>query len=206
MDILIGGLESNIAIQKLPGLILNGNNKFYVQAEDISGAKSNFIAIPGEENSWYVKKPKGDLLIVDDYIISDNTAAFYSSMFGDSLHLKYDIYDFHNQEPPYLNVTFLLTLKLFKFVFWYTDNNPSLDLLSSSTQKYIDAGGKIAFSMQFPQTVDLAALQSFLPIRSDSSDSRTSFLSGVKISAQNTQPDYPDLQITLAYSGLNLFI
>ncbi len=198
MDILIGGLESNIAKQKLPGLVLNGSNKFFIQAEDISGAKSNFISLPEEGKTWYVKKPKGDFVIVDDYSTQDDASSFYSKIFNDSLNLrnKYDIYDFRNQTPPYLNVTFLLTLKLFKYVFWYTDNGPSLDLLSASTQKFIDGGGKIAFSMQFPQTVDLAVLQSFLPIRADSGDSRNTLLGGTKISSDNTEPEYPNLVLT----------
>jgi hypothetical protein len=197
-DILIGGLESSIATQKLPGLILNGDNKFYVQAEDISGAKSSFISIPGENGTWYVKKPKGKLLIIDDYGVVDDAASFYSKMFSDSLSLKdkYDVYDYRKQTPPYLNVTFLLTLKLFKYVFWYTDNGPNLDLLSGSTQKFIDGGGKIAFSMQFPQTIDLAVLQSFLPIKSDSSDYQNTLFGGTKISSDNTQPDYPDLELS----------
>ncbi len=196
-EILIGGLESNVAQQKLPGIVLNGNNKFFVQAEDISGAKTDFIELPESGKTWYVKKPKGNLLIVDDYVTQDDAASFYSKMFDDSLNLKnkYDVYDFHNQMPPYLNVTFLLTLKLFKYVYWYTDNNPSLDLLSSSTQNYIGNGGKIAFSMQFPQTVDLSVLQSFLPINTDSSDTRTTLLSGTKISSDTTQPAYPDLEL-----------
>jgi len=198
MDILIGGLESNIAGQKLPGLILNGNNRLFVQAEDISGAKSNFIAIPGEGNSWYVKKPKGDLLIVDDYGIQDDAASFYYKMFADSLNLKdkFDVYDFRTQTPPYLNVTFLLTIKLFKYLLWYTDNGPSLDLLSSSVQNYIDNGGKIALSMQFPQSIDLTVLQSFLPIKSDSSDYKNTLFGGTKISSEDTQPDYPDLELS----------
>ncbi len=198
MDILIGGLESNIAEQKLPGLKLNSDNRLFVQAEDISGAKSNFIAIPGEGNSWYVKKPKGDLLIVDDYGAQDDAASFYYKMFSDSLNLKnkYDVYDFRNQKPPYLNVTFLLTIKLFKYLFWYTDNGPSLDLLSSSVQNYIDNGGKIALSMQFPQTIDLTAIQSFLPIKTDSSDYSNTLFGGTTISPVNTQPDYPDLELS----------
>ena len=207
MDILIGGLESNIASQKLPGLILNGNNKLYVQAVDISGAKSNFISLPGEGNTWYVKKPKGKLLIVDDYITFDNATSFYTSMFNDSLNLKdkYDVYDFHNQTPPYLNVTFSLTLKLFKYVYWYTDNSPSLDLLSATTQNYIDAGGKIAFSMQFPQAVDLAVLQSFLPIKSDSGDSKNNLVGGTHISSDTTQPAYPNLQLSTSIFRVKSF-
>ena len=208
MEIMIGGLESNIALQKLSGLILNGNNKFFVQAVDISGAKSNFIALPGEGNTWYVKKPKGKLLIVDDYITQDNSPSFYTSMFDDSLNLKgkYDVYDFHNEVPPYLNVTFYQTLKLFKYVFWYTDNNPSLDLLSVITQNFIDAGGKIAFSMQFPQNIDLTLVQSFLPINSDSSDSKTTPLfGGTKISSDTTQPSYPNLELSTSIFRVKTF-
>ena len=197
-EILIGGLESNIAQRKLSGIILNGNNKIYVQAEDISGAKSDFIQLPDSGDTWYVKKPKGNLLIVDDYTTRDDAASFYSKMFDDSLNLKnrYDIYDFHNQTPPYLNITFLLTMKLFKYVFWYTDNNPSLDLLSSTTQNYIENGGKMAFSMQFPQAIDLAVIQSFLPIGTDSSDSKTTLFGGTKISSDTTQPEYPNLELS----------
>ncbi len=201
MDILIGGLESNIATEKLPGLKLNSDNRFYVQAVDISGAKSKFIAIPDSGKNWYVKKPVGNLLIVDDYATPDNAASFYNSMFADSLNLKnkFDVYDLNalpSQSYSKSNVTILLTLKLFKYLFWYTDNNPSLDLISTVTQNYLDAGGKIAFSMQFPQTIDLSVLQGFLPINADSSDARLTLLSGTKFSASNTQPGYPDLQLT----------
>ncbi len=197
MDILINGIESNVFRKKLPGLKLNGNNKFYVQAEDISGAKSEFISVPDSTHNWYVKKPKGDLLVVNDYTIQDGAPGFYSSMFDDlGLKNKYDVYNFHTQTPPFINVTFLLTLRLYKYVFWYTDNNPSLDLLSASTQKYIDGGGKIALSMQFPQSVDLSVLAGFLPVSTDSSDTRLTLLTGTAVSAQNTQPDYPDLKLS----------
>jgi hypothetical protein len=118
-------------------------------------------------------------------------------MFDDlGLKNKYDVYNFHTQTPPFINVTFLLTLRLYKYVFWYTDNNPSLDLLSASTQKYIDGGGKIALSMQFPQSVDLSVLAGFLPVSTDSSDTRLTLLTGTAVSAQNTQPDYPDLKLS----------
>jgi len=169
MEILIEGIETNIFSEKLPGLKLDDFNKFYVQAVDISGATSQFISLPDTGKSWFVKKPKGDVLIMDDYSTNDGAATFYNSMM-DSLGLgnRYDVYDFLNQKPPYTNVTFLQTLKLFKYVLWYSDNSPSLDLAASSVQKFIDAGGKIAFSIQFPQTVDPFLLQSFLPINPDS--------------------------------------
>jgi len=198
MEILIEGVESNIFSEKLPGLKLDDLNKIYVQAVDISGAKSDFITLPDTGKTWFVKKPKGTILIMDDYITIDGAPEFYDSMM-DSLGLanKFDTYDLLSQKPPYTSVTFLQTLKLFKYVLWYSDNNPSLDLAASSVQKYIDAGGKIAFSMQFPQTVDPALLQSFLPINPDSIYSKTSLLPNTIVSADTTtNSEYPNLITT----------
>jgi hypothetical protein len=194
MEILIEGIETNIFYEKLPGLKFDDYNKFYVQAVDISGATSQFISLPDTGKTWFVKKPKGEILIMDDYSTSDGAAAFYDAMM-DSLGLtgKYDVYDYLNQKPPYTNVTFLQTLKLFKYVLWYSDNNPSLDLAASSVQTFIDAGGKIAFSMQFPQTVDPVLLQGFLPINTDTIYTRTSLLPNTIISADTTDPAYPQL-------------
>jgi hypothetical protein len=200
MEILIEGQENNINPERLPGLIFNGLNYFYVQAEDISGAKSPFIRIPGDnpDDYWFVKKPVSDFLVIDDYATSDNSASFYAAMF-DSLGLSpnYDIYDIQAQEPPYKNVTFLETIKLFDYLFWYTDNNPSIDLAAFSTQKFLSQGGKVAFSMQFPQTVDPVELQSFIPIISDSIGAKVTLLPGTDIVSDTTDPAYPNLELTL---------
>ncbi|MEO8399215.1 MAG: hypothetical protein ABI550_05285, partial [Ignavibacteriaceae bacterium] len=198
MEIMIEGSENNINSEKLGGLKLDDNNRLFVQAVDISGAKSNYIVLPDTNKTWFIKKPKGKLLIIDDYITPDNSESFYNSMF-DSLGLtnKFDIYDIHNQIPPYINITFLETIKLFDYIFWYSDNSPSLDLASSTVQKYIISGGKAAFSFQFPQSVDLSLLQSFLPINADSSSFKTSLLAGTKISSDTTNPDYPNLELSI---------
>ena len=94
-------------------------------------------------------------------------------------------------------MTFLETIKLFDYLFWYTDNNPSIDLASFATQKYLSQGGKVAFSMQFPQTVDPVELQSFIPIISDSIGSKISLLPGTEIASDTTDPAYPNLELTL---------
>ena len=198
MEILIEGQENNINPERLPGLVFDDLNYFFVQSEDISGAKSEFVRLPeeGAERNWFVKKPVGNILVIDDYATQDNAASFYTAMF-DSLGLteSYDIYDIINQEPPFKNVTFLESIKLFDYLFWYTDNNPSIDLAAFATQKYLTQGGKIAYSMQFPQAVDPVELQSFIPIISDSIDARVSLLPGVVIASE--APSYPDLQLTL---------
>ncbi len=197
MDILIDGNPNNIFSVKLPGLALNDTNKLFVQAVDISGAKSRFISLPSGNKKWFVKKPKGKLLIIDNYNAFDNAAGFYDQMI-DSLSLmgKYDIYDFQRstQAPPYVNITFLETIKLFNYALWYSDNAPALDVANASVQKYIDNGGKMLMTLQFPNDVDLTLLQGFLPIVADSSSRRSSLISGVKLSASLTQPSYPDLE------------
>jgi hypothetical protein len=199
MDILIDGNPNNISSVKLPGLALNDTNKFFVQAVDISGAKSKFISLPSGNKKWFVKKPKGKLLIIDNYNSFDNAAGFYNQMMDSlSLNGKYDVYDFltSTQAPPYVNITFLETIKLFNYSIWYSDNNPSLDIVNASVQKYIDNGGKMLMSLQFPNEVDLTLLQGFLPIIADSSSRRSSLIGGVKLSANLTQPAYPDLETT----------
>ncbi len=208
MEILIDGNPNNIANVKLPGLKFNSLNKFFVQAVDISGAKSSFISLPSEANKfWYVKKPLGKLVIVDDCITVDNAPEFYDAML-DSLGFqnKYDVYDIRStySKPPYLNTTFTETIKLFNSCLWYTDNNPSLDLANIAVQKFLDNGGKILFSMQFPQTVDLTILQGFLPIRTDSSDTKSSILANTVITSANN-PSYPDLATTVSLFRIRTF-
>lgn len=190
-DVLIEGSSTNIFSEKLKGILLDANNKFFVQAEDISGAKSPFIALPGAGANWFVQKPKGKLLIIDDYTTNDDAPTFYNSMM-DSLNLtnKFDVYNFRAKTPPYLSVTFLETIKLYKFVLWYGDNNPSIDLAAGAVQKYIDAGGKILMSTLFPQGVEISTIQGFLSmIKTDSSGYRDVLMNGTVVSdSSNTYP------------------
>jgi hypothetical protein len=212
MDILINGDQNNQPVDptgstiiKLPGLKYDTINVFYCQSVDISGAKSAWLSsrtqpAPSKTPDWFVKKPKGKILIVDDYkqnIPSDRPDIFYAGMM-DSLQLtnQYDVYDIYNQKPPYLNITFYETIKLFPCLLWYSDNDPSLDLANVTVQKYTNLGNKIFFSMQFPQAVDLAQVQGFLPITPDSAAGfQISLLSG-RILSDTSKSSYPTLRTT----------
>lgn len=199
MDILIDGSDASIFNQKLEGLKFNDFNKFYVQAEDISGAKSPFIELPDTSKKWYVKKPAGRLLIINDYLASGNPKTFYKNQFDSvnsgSINGKYDFWDIHVQKPPYQTITFLETIKLFDFVFWYSDNNPSLNLATVATNKFISAGGAIAFSFWPGISLEVENMQGFLPI-----DSVSNFVTGLnfpnnsRIISDSTLPEYPNLQ------------
>lgn len=193
----------------LPNLKLDNTNVLYVMAEDIAGARSKFIRMPDTSavKNWYVKKPKGEVLIIDDYSINDNAAAFYRAEF-DSIGLgnKYDVLDIGFGKtssasgsllPKYINPMFTETMKLFKYVLWYTDNNPSLEAAQSSVRYYLDGGGKIMMSMLFPQFFDTRGLSDFLPIDSLNN-------TPINIIPQNTSVNatleagnnnYPNLQV-----------
>jgi hypothetical protein len=206
MQILINGSDQNIFGEDLPGLQLDANNIFYVQAEDLSGAKSQMISLPDSNDTWYVKKPKGQVLIFDDHNggSSDETTIFYNQVFseigGGSLAGKFDVYDLFNQPLPFENVTLFETIKLFNYTFWYSVSNPRLDLLNIVTNRYLQNGGKIAFSMTFKDSTadfifDLSILQGFLPI-----DSVSAFLpfllSGSEVLSSASGITYPPLETT----------
>lgn len=184
MEILLNGNEQNVFSEKLPNLRLNDFNKIYIQAADISGAKSSFTELPDTSKSWFVKKPLGNLLVVDDFneaSPSANAAAdnFYKTQFTNLTNGKYDKLDLANNPLPFSNVTLPQTLKLFDYIFWYSTKTPSLDLLNLVTNPFVESGGKIAFSMTFEDPTstfeyDLASIQGFLPV--DSLSKKVPFL------------------------------
>ncbi len=207
MEILINGSDRNIYPELLPGLLLDAENKFFVQAVDLSGAKSEQIVLPSENDVWYVKKPKGEVLIFDNlYGISADQQAvlFYRNIFntigGGSLAGKFDEYDLQNQALalPFESVTVYETMRLFKYIYWYSASNPRLDLLNIVTNKYIEQGGKIAFSMTFQDSsatfaFDLSTLQGFLPI-DNVSERIDFFFAGADVLPSSPQIDYPALK------------
>lgn len=175
-DVYLGASIKDPYGVKLPNFKLNAKNTFYIYAVDIAEARGNTLQMPDSAHTWYVKKPTGNILVIDDYNIEDNAATFYNQMF-DSLNLKgkYDVLDIKLGKgtttaatllPKYISPMFTETLKLFKCVFWYTENAPTLDVAQATVGSYVDAGGKILFSMMFPQIFETRGLNDFLPIDS----------------------------------------
>jgi hypothetical protein len=217
MEILLNGSDRNIYPQLLPGLQLDADNKFYVQAVDLSGAASNRISLPEDGDIWYIKKPKGKVLIFDNFsgVSSDLEAMlFYRNIFstigGGSLSNKFDEYDLANQALPFENVTLYEMMRLFKYVYWYSGSNPRLSLLNIVTHKYLEHGGKIAFSMTFQDSsssffFDLSTLQGFLPI--DNVSNRIPFLlAGADVLPSFPQINYPPLKTTVTISFVRTFV
>jgi hypothetical protein len=212
MEILINGLENAVYSKKLSGLKLNDFNKVFIRAEDIAGARSDILTIPTDpEKQWKVIKPKSKILIIDDYKLTDDADQFYINLFNnltDSTNNtkatgKFDIINLQNYKVSYLNVTFYETLKLYETAFWYTDNNPSIDLAASVSQKYISKGGKLFFSFQLPQTFDRALMTGFLPIDSLSAKSIDFILPNVLIIPY--EQNYPTLKVKSSIARVRFY-
>lgn len=157
--------------------LAEGLHVFYLKAKDIAGAYSATIRMPDENRTWYVRHPKGDFLIVDDYLPSDVSSSFYRTMFdtlmGGRLGSR-DVWDIKkgataikrgDNVPPLINPTFTESMKLFKYIFWYSDNSPSLEMAQSSLPEFVKAGGKVMFSAGLPENVSgQGSLVDFAPI------------------------------------------
>jgi len=215
MEILINGSELSINPVDLPGIKLNDDNKIYIQAEDISGAKSAFISLPDSNNTWFVKKPTSEFLIVDNYEVSDlnndiEVKNFYNDAFNQIesglLIGKLNTLDIAGSRLPYENVTFPETIKLFNYVFWYSNSKPRMDLLSLTTNKFIDGGGNIAMSLTFEDSTsvfhfDLPTVQGFLPIDSLGQDRPIGFVFSGTIFPSTPDLSYPSLTISSTVSS-----
>ncbi len=142
-------------------------NVFYVRARDIAGDSSSIIQMPAKTapRKWFVKKPRGKLLIVNDFINNvsgnrDAVLAFYKSKF-DSVSVggemgSYDVLDigrynapvlqwallkrngqFGVMVPPFIDPALIFTFHLFDVVFWYTDIFPSLGVAQFPLFEYV---------------------------------------------------------------------
>lgn len=210
-EILINGSVDNIYDKTLKGLKLDDFNRLFVKATDISGSSSEVQSLPDTSRTWFIKKPKGELLIIDDYANGNDAEVFYNDLFSEidngSYIEKFDVMDIEKTQLPFANITFLETMKLFKYIYWYSDSSPSLELTSSVTQKYIIGGGKIGYSMTIQESsssfeFDLATIQSFLPIEDFGEDKPVSFLfPGANIIPTTDFTEYPQLRTasTISY-------
>ena len=194
--------------------IVPGNNVFFLKAVDIAGAESRTVRMPDAGGTWFVRKPKTDLLIVDDYGPVDDTPQFYAgildTLFGgrfkgaDVFDLKYGATSTKKGSfvPPFVNPTFIETLKLFKQVLWYSDNNPTIDVeLGPSIQadaglaQYQQSGGQVLYTASFPESAldPRGGITDYAPVDSLTPQSITFIPANTRLEAHTESPGYPVL-------------
>jgi hypothetical protein len=174
---------------QLQGLRLDAPNVLYVEVKDVAGEYSRAITMPSGTNQWYVKRPRGNLLLVGDYINSDASTALATYLTSlaavpgggfttvDRLDIGQGLSASDKLAgkpgvlvPPFVDPALVQTFLLYDYVFWYTDQFPSLGVAQLSLFNYIQNGGKVLFSTTFLNTIDpRGALKDFAPIDSVSS-------------------------------------
>jgi hypothetical protein len=149
----------------LPNMKMNDNNVFYIKAEDVAGAFSPATRMPDSTRTWFVKKPKGDLLIINDYGVQDQSTKFYSATFdtiaGGRFHGKSDVWDIKTGSyyprkgslvQPFVSPTFSLTLRYYKYIFWYSSDEQDFDIAQSAIRDFRKNGGKFFMTFTVPSS------------------------------------------------------
>jgi hypothetical protein len=185
-DVYGGRFLGRHLIGQIPGLRLDTTNKFFVQALDVAGAYSPAITMPSGTDRWVVRRPRGRLLIVADYVNSDSAQALatYQNSLANipgGLFRNADIINIGTGltipdknlgksgpfTPPFVDPALIQTFLLYDYVFWYTDQFPSLQTAQLSLFTYMQNGGKVLFSASFQSALDpRAAFKDFAPIDS----------------------------------------
>ncbi|MFI5252126.1 MAG: WD40/YVTN/BNR-like repeat-containing protein [Bacteroidota bacterium] len=199
-------------IGQLGHLKLNSLNTFYVRARDIADSASNFIRMPGDtSHTWYVKNPRGHVLIVDDYSLSDKDSAltFYRSLLPAVGYPDFEIMNIDRgvtvadklsqtlgkMVPNLLDPAMNATLQLFDAVVWYSDVYPSLVAAQFPLYQYINDPvhhGKVIFSTMFQYSIDpRGALTDFAPLDS---------ISNVDLTNSRLLPTAGDTHIPKGYA------
>jgi photosystem II stability/assembly factor-like uncharacterized protein len=192
----------------IQGLRLDTINTCYVRARDVAGDVS-----PDSLRRWFVKKPRGKILIVKDYITA-NDSAFAFNLYRSTLDtlktlysLDYDSSAFidvgagltSDQKltnrigiyvPPFIDPAFIYTLRLFDAVIWYTDPYPSLSVARFPLYQYVNDPshrGKVLYTTMFQYSSDPSgALKDFAPLDS---------ISSVNLDASRLLPTFGDTRI-----------
>lgn len=198
-DVYSGTFIGRQLVGQVPGLRLDATNVIYVQVRDVAGDFSPVLRIPGAaQATWFVKRPRGRLLLFQDYTRADSALA--RSTYVDALHAipdplfatidEYNItppgFSISEKQagrlstnvPPYVDPSLIYTFLLYDYVFMWADGIPSLRVIQSVPFYYLQNGGKMLLSMtffdDFTQVNPTAILREFAPIDSVAS----AFLAG----------------------------
>lgn len=202
-DVLLGSSPNLRVVGTVHGMKLDAPNALYVEAIDVAGDSSRqFLHFPSAGRTWFVRKPRGSLLVVSDYTKTDSSVVrmfYHDSVFARAANGKfasYDILDISAGKTitttgvvksgslvpalQHLNPALTKTFKLYDCVFWYTDPIPSLVVAQYTLFDYWTSpdGGRLIFTTEFQSVNDPSgALQDFTPIDSVCSVSLISPLS-----------------------------
>ncbi len=140
-----------------------GYHQFFIKVRDIANAESKTIMFPDESddevpNFWYVKEPKGEVLLIDDFAqdqINKTTQKIYTDilegLYGESGYSVWEIGSTFGENAinrenalPYTSTDIEANLNYFNKVVWFSHlGEPHITDAGLSITKYIKNGGNI---------------------------------------------------------------
>jgi len=145
--------------------IAPGEHRFFVKAQDVSGAFSQTISFPDPDdnnvpNHWKVKSVQGDILLVNDFAQDQNlynVQTFYEDILKELVGENgYSVWDIGSDRTPAINAENALPysstdiqayLSYFHKVIWFAHlGRPNLSGAGLSITRFIKNGGKILIS------------------------------------------------------------
>ena len=165
----LAGEERSITLTNLTP----GENRFFVKAEDIAGAQSNIISFPDPNdneipNTWIVKEPIGDVLLINDFAQDQNThqvQSVYEQMLINIVGEQgYSVWEIGTPRIPVINPQNSLpyatadikaNFNYFKKVVWFAHlGRPNISSAGLSLTQYIASGGKVFITNGNEETPD----------------------------------------------------
>ncbi len=163
------GSERSITLTE----ISPGEHRFFVKAEDIAGAQSNVITFPDPDddsvpNTWIVKEPVGDVLLVNDFALDQTmyeVQSFYENILtnivGEDGYSVWEIGTTRTPEKnpqnslPYSTADIKAYLSYFDKVIWFAHlGRPNLSAAGLSLTQYIADGGGVFITNGNEETPD----------------------------------------------------
>jgi hypothetical protein len=149
--------------EKLHGIQFNKLNYIFIRSVDRVGAKSAWV-----RDSITIKKPKSDLLLVNDYSTKGPVQNFYNAQVS-NLGPAYSNFDsvLSLTDLPADVFTIIKTLDFYKRIVWYSDNPTStLGLAQLVTQNFFLQGGRMLMTCEMPNDFPYNSdLLNFTPVQ-----------------------------------------
>ena len=158
-------------VRESDGLLPNAENRLFLRAVDIGGLTSPVLQYPPPGRRWYVRKPRGPILVLHDYAVADGADTFYTAVLariaGGRFRDRFDWLDIRTGRtaqtparniPPFLSPMFVETLLLFDVVLWYADQQFSFDVAQAVLPEYLRRGGKLLLVTTLPAIVPTPSL------------------------------------------------
>ena len=150
-----------------------GEHTFYLKAEDIAGAQSKTLSFPDPTdsdtpNTWVVKEPHGDVLLVSDFAQDQSTHAVQSIYEGMLTNIVgeqgYSVWEIGTSRTPeinpqnslpYVTADIKANLGYFKKVVWFAHyGRPNLSSAGLSLTQYVAEGGNVFITNANEETPD----------------------------------------------------